>query len=155
MAQPIPAEDRFAMIDAVTAIAAGADRHDWHRVLTAFDEVVTLDYTSLWGGEPTTQNAEEVVTQWRAFLPGFDQTLHLVANHTVMAFDGRSAVMEADFQASHRIGAEQWVISGHYEYGLVKSDGRWRVSSLKMQWTHEFGDRELTRRAGQRAASLQ
>src|SRR5690348_10494963 len=69
VADTVPLEDRAAIVDAITDIAAGADRHDWPRVRAAFADTVTLDYTSLWGGEPATQSADEVIAQWSGFLP--------------------------------------------------------------------------------------
>ncbi|WP_281423510.1 nuclear transport factor 2 family protein [Rhizobium laguerreae] len=54
-AESIDADDRAAIIDTITDIAAGADRHQWDRVRGAFADTVTLDYTGLWGGEPTTR----------------------------------------------------------------------------------------------------
>lgn len=144
---------RFAMIDAVTAIAAGADRHDWDRVRAAFADTVTLDYTSLWGGEPLTMRADDVVAQWSGFLPGFDETLHLVTNHMITEVTDTTATMEADFQASHRIGMDMWVLSGHYTYGLIAEEGDWKVTSLTMTWTHETGDRALVGRAAEVASS--
>ena len=148
-------EDRLGMIDAVTSIAAGADRHDWNRVRQAFSGKVTLNYTSLWGGEAETKDAEEIIAQWSNFLPGFDRTLHLITNHTVTSFDQTSATMEADFQAAHRFGTDHWVLSGHYVYGLEKSNGRWRVNALTMDWTHETGDRGLVGHAAKRAEKSQ
>ena len=152
-AQSVSPEQRLAMIDAATSIAAGADRHDWQRVRGAFADRVTLDYTSLWGGEPTTQSADDIVSQWRSFLPGFDATQHLVTNYAITAFDGRSAIMEADFQATHRIDADQWQLSGRYTYDLVSVDTGWKIRGLVMRWTHESGDRDLARRAGERAST--
>jgi len=154
-AQPVAPEVRLSMIDAVTSIAAGADRHDWDRVRSAFADKVTLDYTSLWGGEPTTQDASEVVAQWRNFLPGFDTTQHLVTNHTIVAFTGDTATLEADFQATHRIGSNVWMLAGRYRYGLVNSKDVWKVDKLSMEWTHEIGDRDLIRRASERAPKRQ
>lgn len=144
-------EDRTAIVDAITDIAAGADRHDWPRVRSAFADTVTLDYTSLWGGEPATQSADEVIAQWSGFLPGFDRTLHLVTNHTIVASDEDGATAEADFQATHRIGADMWVLMGHYRYELVKIAGDWKVQAMTIDWTHETGDRGLVARAAERA----
>jgi hypothetical protein len=151
-AETIGVEDRVAIIDTITDIAAGADRHQWDRVRRAFAGTVTLDYTSLWGGEPTTQSGEAVVAQWSGFLPGFEQTLHLVTNHAIVEGAGTTATAEADFQAVHRIGADIWVLMGHYRYDLIKADGEWKVSRLAMTHTHETGDRGLVERAAERAA---
>lgn len=149
--ETVSVEDRFKMIDAVTAIAAGADRHQWDRVRGAFADDVTLDYTSLWGGEAATRKADDIVAQWAGFLPGFDETLHLVTNHTITGYDGTTAALQADFQAAHRIGDAQWVLSGHYDYELVRSGAAWKVRALTMTWTHETGDRGLVGTAAERA----
>jgi hypothetical protein len=151
VAETIGLEDRASIVDAITDIASGADRHDWSRVRAAFADTVTLDYTSLWGGEPITQAADEVIAQWSGFLPGFDRTLHLVVNHTIVVGDEDSATAEADFQATHRIGADMWVLMGHYRYELVKVAGNWKVQAMTMDWTHETGDRGLVARAADRA----
>ena len=147
----VSAEERFALIDAVTAVAAGADRHDWARVRAAFADTVELDYSSLWGGDSASMNADDLVAQWSSFLPGFDETLHLVTNHTITDYDGETATLEADFQANHRIDSATWVLTGHYDYALVKTDARWVVTSLTMTWTHESGDRGLVALAAERA----
>lgn len=151
-AEPVSLEDRAAIIDTITDIAAGADRHDWDRVRGAFADTVTLDYTSLSGGEPQMQSGAAVVEQWAAFLPGFDSTLHLVVNHTIVSVEGDTASAQADFQAAHRIGSDMWVLMGRYSYELVEVDGTWKVSRLVMDWTHETGDRGLSARAAERAA---
>ncbi|ANL26960.1 NTF2 domain-containing protein [Rhizobium phaseoli] len=145
-------EDRLAIIDAITDIAAGADRHQWPRVRGAFAEKVTLDYTSLWGGEAVTLSADEVVAQWSNFLPGFDRTLHLVTNHAIVDASGDTATAEADFQATHSLGKDLWVLSGHYRYGLVKSAEGWKITHMTMAATHETGDRDLVGKAAERAA---
>lgn len=150
-AENTPAEVRAGVVDAVTAIAAGADRRDWPRVRAAFADTVTTDYTSLFGGEPVTQPADALVAGWAAFLPGFDATQHLVANHTITAYDGASAEAQADFQATHRIADRFWVLGGRYDYALTKTGGRWVVSKLTMTAIWETGDRALTAEAGKRS----
>jgi hypothetical protein len=151
VAGTVTLDDRAAIVDAITDIAAGADRHDWPRVRAAFADTVTLDYTSLWGGQPATQPADDVIAQWSGFLPGFERTLHLVTNHTVVEGSENSAIAEADFQATHRIGTEMWVLMGHYRYELVKVAGDWKVQAMTMDWTHETGDRGLVAKAAERA----
>lgn len=143
------AADRIAMIDTVTSIAAGADRHQWDRVRAAFADKVTLDYSSLWGGGAAVQSADDVVAQFAGFLPGFDATLHLVTNHTVTEFDGERATLEADFLALHKLGDAEWRLAGRYTYQLVH-DVTWKVGVLTMTWTHEADDRTLVAKAAER-----
>ncbi|MBP2559708.1 fermentation-respiration switch protein FrsA (DUF1100 family) [Neorhizobium galegae] len=147
-------QDRAAIIDTITDIAAGADSHQWDRVRNAFAEDVMLDYTSLWGGNPTTLAADDIIRQWSGFLPGFDETLHLVTNPTITSLEGAKATAEADFQATHRIGSDLWVLTGRYRYELVKVDGAWKISALTMTATQEHGDRGLAGRAAERAAKI-
>lgn len=145
--------DHTAIIQTLTDVAAGADRHDWNRVRAAFAETVTTDYTSLWGGAPVTQSAEDLVSGWAAFLPGFDITHHMVTNHTITeTADGRAAA-EADFTATHRIDDDLWVLGGRYSYALTQTEHRWVVTSLTMTALWETGDRGLVAAAGARAAA--
>jgi len=137
----------------ITDIAAGADRQDWVRVRSAFADTVTSDYTSLWGGEPVTQPADELVATWSGFLPGFDITHHMVTNHAVVVIDENSAVAEADFVATHRIDEELWTLGGRYTYALTNTNDRWLVSAITMTALWETGDRGLVARAGERAAT--
>ncbi|WP_171207898.1 MULTISPECIES: nuclear transport factor 2 family protein [unclassified Ruegeria] len=145
------AEQPASISTAITDIAAGADRHDWTRVRGAFADTVTTDYTSLWGGDPVKQPADELVAGWSAFLPGFDSNHHMVTNHTVTSLSDSSARAQADFTATHRLDDGLWVLGGRYDYELVKSDDRWRVTSMTMTTLWETGDRSLVALAGQRA----
>lgn len=146
------AEQQPNISTAITDIAAGADRHDWTRVRGAFGDTVTTDYTSLWGGDPVTQPADELVESWSAFLPGFDVTHHMVTNHTITSLSDTSATAQADFTATHRLDDGLWVLGGRYDYELEKSDDRWVVTSMTMTALWETGDRNLVSLAGQRAA---
>ncbi len=154
-AETIAYETRTQIIDAITAIAAGVDRHDWARVRAALADTVTTDYTGLWGGDPVTQKADELVSQWSSFLPGFEITQHLVTNHSITSFDTSEATAEADFQATHRIGKTFWVLGGRYDYKLVKTRGHWFLTSITMIPIWETGDRDLVKRAGERAKTAQ
>ena len=154
-AMPLPAQARAELIEVITAIAAGADRHDWPRVRGAMADTVTTDYTSLFGGEPVTQPADDLVAQWSSFLPGFDTTQHLVANHTITTVTETTATAQADFQATHRIGKAFWVLGGRYDYKLVKTGGRWLLTSITMTPVWETGDRDLVKQAGERVKTAQ
>lgn len=129
------------IVETTTSIAAGAGRHDWDRIRSAMSEEITTDSTSLFGGEPVTQPADELVKNWAAFLPGFDSTHHMVANHTVSSTGPGTAAAEADFTATHRIGDALWVLGGRYSYRLSRSGAGWTVNSIVMQALWETGDR--------------
>ncbi|MEO0945815.1 MAG: nuclear transport factor 2 family protein [Pseudomonadota bacterium] len=145
--------DQTGISQTLTDIAAGADRHDWVRVRDAFADNVTVDYTSLWGGEPVSQPADELVASWAGFLPGFDSTHHMVTNHTISLHSQTGAIAEADFTATHRLDDDLWVLGGRYSYVLEKTGDRWVVTSLKMTALWEKGDRGIVVQAGERAAA--
>lgn len=140
--EPVDAATHVAIVQTITDVAAGADRHDWDRVRDAMAVEITTDYTSLFGGAPTSQASADLVKGWAGFLPSFDSTHHMVANHTVTHLDGEAAKAEADFTAAHRLDDELWVLGGRYSYELRKSDGRWRVSAMTMTALWETGDRD-------------
>ncbi len=152
-ALPSFADDTARINAAITSIAAGADRHDWDRVRGAFADEVTLDYTSLWGGEPATEAADDVIAQWSGFLPGFEVTHHMVTNETITSIDGDRATAQADFTATHRIGQDFWVLGGRYDYRLIRDAEGWKVSGLTMTALWETGSRDLVAVAAQRAGS--
>ena len=144
--------DQAEISRSITDIAAGADRHEWSRVRDAFSDTVTTDYTSLWGGEPVTQPADELVAGWSGFLPGFDSTHHMVTNHAITSMTETDATAEADFTATHRIDDQLWTLGGRYSYELTRADDRWLVTSMTMTALWETGDRGLVGIAGERAA---
>lgn len=139
----------------ITDIAAGADRGEWSRVRAAFADTVTTDYTSLFGGTPATQAADDLVAAWAGFLPGFDATHHMVTNHTIAQTGPDQATAQADFTATHRIGDALWILGGRYEYALELTETRWVVSGLTMQALWEQGDRGLVQQAAERATARQ
>ncbi|WP_293574222.1 nuclear transport factor 2 family protein [Phaeobacter sp.] len=145
--------DQTEITRTLTDIAAGADRQDWTRVRGAFADTVTTDYTSLWGGAPVVQSADDLVASWAGFLPGFDSTHHMVTNHSVTQLSETSAMAEADFTATHRIDDDLWVLGGRYSYALTKSGAQWQVTSLTMTALWETGDRNLTAIAAERGAT--
>ncbi|NOD33262.1 MULTISPECIES: nuclear transport factor 2 family protein [unclassified Ruegeria] len=145
------AEQHTNISTAITDIAAGVDRHDWTRVRGAFADTVTTDYTSLWGGDPVTQPADDLIAGWSAFLPGFESTHHMVTNHTVRSLSETQATAQADFTATHRIADGLWVLGGRYDYILEKSEDSWVVTSLTMTALWETGDRGFVAIAAERA----
>ncbi|MEV8636633.1 nuclear transport factor 2 family protein [Streptosporangium sp. NPDC051023] len=100
------------------------------RLGEVFADSVTLDYTSLNGGEPAVLTPVQIVEAWSGLLGAFDATQHLITNHLVTV-DGDTAVCTASFQATHRLpdpfGSSLWTLGSTYRFGLVRSDGAWRL----------------------------
>ncbi|WP_251016415.1 nuclear transport factor 2 family protein [Streptomyces sp. ISL-99] len=107
-------------------MAFHADQREGERLAGVFAEKVTLDYTSLAGGEPAELTPAEIVAAWTSALGGYDATQHLITNHLV-DIEGDTAVCTAAFQATHRLatphGSPLWTLGGTYRFGLVRTAG--------------------------------
>ncbi|MCP2321222.1 SnoaL-like domain-containing protein [Nocardia amikacinitolerans] len=138
--------DRFDVIDTCTRMVWLTDHREWDALEQVFAEQVTLDYTSLNGGEPVVLTPAQIVGAWRETLGGFAATQHLLANHLV-TIDGDTAVCTASFQATHRkaeaFGASLWTLGGSYRFDLVRTDGTWRIRGVVMTALWGDGNRGL------------
>ena len=141
-----------SQIEQIAAIiAGGADRHDWSQIRAVLADTITTDYTSLFGGKPVTQPADDLLKSWSTFLPGFDSTHHMIASLIVANVEDNSATAQANFTATHRIDDSLWVLGGRYNYDFSKTSGNWRLTSLTMTALWETGDRNLIQLASKRA----
>ncbi|UQS22906.1 nuclear transport factor 2 family protein [Amycolatopsis thermalba] len=140
------AQDRADVIDTCTRMMWLVDIRDWDSFTEVFADRVTLDYTSIYGGEPWTQTPDEVKAQWSALLGAFDATQHLLGNHLVTV-DGDSAVLTAVFQATHLLattfGSPRWTLGGTYRFGLVRVNGRWLINEVVMTATWADGNKDI------------
>ncbi|MFC7584502.1 nuclear transport factor 2 family protein [Nonomuraea antimicrobica] len=138
--------DRLDVIDTCTRLAWHADQREWDRLGSVFADEVTLDYTSLNGGEPATLTPAQIVAAWQSVLGGFAATQHLLGNHLV-AIDGDTAVCTASFQATHRkaepYGGSLWTLGGTYRFDLVRTGDGWRITGVVMTATWGDGNRGL------------
>jgi ketosteroid isomerase-like protein len=138
--------DRLDVIDTCTRLVWHTDQREWDRLTEVLAEQVTLDYTSLNGGDPITLTPAEVVNAWQNTLGGFDATQHLLANHLVTV-EGDAAVCTAAFQATHRKasphGAALWTLGGTYSFSLTRGTGGWRITGVVMTAMWGDGNRGL------------
>lgn len=121
------------------------DERDWERVAAGLAEEVSLDYTSVFGGTPEVLARDDVVAQWRALLPGFDATQHLVGP---LVGNG-NGVLEANVRGYHHLGEETWMVAGWYTLNV--EDGE-VLSGITLAKSYETGDRDLVERARDAAA---
>ncbi len=139
--------DRLQIVDLMNNIAVCADSGDWDKLIShVFAEEVTVNYSSLFGGDAQTMNSTDLVNGWKGVLPGFKSTQHLLGNHQV-TIDGDKASGMAYVRAHHYLpnptGGDTWVIGGFYNYTFVKTDAGWRVSSMKLNLQYAEGNQTL------------
>jgi len=126
------------MTDVITQLLHAIDALDWARVRASFTDEVRTDYTSLWGGEPATVHADDIISDWQQLAHGFDATQHLTG--PIIEVDGQ---WHTHVRAHHWLDGQAWTVYGHYIARI--SDGR--IAALTLQTYQEEGDRELVTRA--------
>jgi hypothetical protein len=146
--------DKFAVIEKINQVALFADLHQWDRLVQeVFHDKVTVDYTSLFGGEVETLPSSELVARWKTALPGFESTQHLLGSHHV-EIDKDTAKAIVHVRANHflpnTMGGDTWVVGGTYYYELTRTDTGWRVHSSRLAKSYVEGNQHLLALAQQR-----
>lgn len=137
------------MIDKITltTLLYAIDRLDWRTVRACFADEIYLDYTDLFGGEPGSVGADELVGQWRAVLPGFDATQHLHGPILLTEAGETGVRADAHVRGYHRLGEQVWAVHGHYVAWLRDA----KIISLQLQVFYQEGDTGLAALATERA----
>ncbi|MEM8793733.1 MAG: nuclear transport factor 2 family protein [Pseudomonadota bacterium] len=135
----------------VSSIPLAVDRAAYDLAEAAFAPEIVIDYTSLWGGEPSTTTPAALMDAWRGIVPGFDVTWHELGPVTV-EIDGETATANASIDGRHWIDDRLWRPIGDYHWDLSRIDGDWRVTRMEFAMTKEIGDRSLAQEAMDRAA---
>lgn len=143
--------DTARIITLVASIPLSVDRAAYDLAEAAFAEEIVIDYTSLWGGEPSTMTPAALIAGWRGIVPGFDATWHELGPVDVK-IEGDRATATAQVDARHWIGEKLWRPVGLYHWDLTRADEGWRVTRMVFDMTKEIGDRALTEEAMSRAA---
>jgi hypothetical protein len=138
------------VISVVSSIPLAVDLARYDLAEAAFAPRITIDYTSLWGGEPQQMTPAQLMDGWRGIVPGFDATWHELADVRAEV-RGDEATATAHVDGRHWIGERLWRPIGTYHWTLRKLDGAWKVASMRFAMTQEIGDRALATEATERA----
>ncbi|MDX8354548.1 nuclear transport factor 2 family protein [Cognatiyoonia sp. IB215182] len=149
---PITAEtlvDQAEMVRIADAIDAGVDAKDWDLTRSFFTDEITVDFTSLVGGEPATIPADALIAGWSGNLTAEKTSFHLRGNHRV-TFDGPdAATMVSHGYAWNRMesgalpengGEALWEVWGTYEHGFARTEDGWKVNAMTFTATAERGN---------------
>ena len=142
--------------DAVTSMLHAIDRLDWQAVRRSFADRVTVDYSSLNGSPGAEVGADDLIAGWKALLPGFDATQHLLGP-VVVSRSHDATIAETHVRGYHYIagadGGEVWMVAGHYAARLIEDAGAWAIASLTLTVFYQQGNLALPDLARTRAAS--
>lgn len=148
---PITADnlvDQAEMIRIADTIDAAVDAKDWPLARAQFTDEITVDFTSLVGGEPATIPADGLIAGWSANLVGEKESFHLRGNHRITFNGPDEAVMLSHGYAWNKMpsgalpengGEELWEVWGTYEHGFERTDEGWKVNTMTFTATAERG----------------
>ncbi|MDW3195150.1 MAG: nuclear transport factor 2 family protein [Cytophagales bacterium] len=145
----ILSEDQQAIKDLIDELFKAADDRKWGIAESTMANSVYVDYSAL-GGTVGFQSPEEIVSGWKAFLPGFDRTVHQVHNQAIwVAGDRASATFDAI--AAHYLeagsGENHWTVFVGYDTEFIKQDGKWRLARIDLSLYDQVGNSELPQAA--------
>jgi hypothetical protein len=130
--------------DVITRMLHAIDRLDWATVRDSLTDVIVTDYTSLWGGEPETLAAEELISRWSAFASGLAATQHQTG--PVVVTDGRAATHVVAYHWMP--DGDLWTVHGHYVARITEG----RIAELTLQTFYAGGSEALPAIAARRPA---
>lgn len=143
--------DREDLRDTVLKFATAVDTIDMALYRSAFAEDCEYDLSAFNGQEPVTVKAADWAAGIEPFLRGFDATQHLLSNF-VFDIAGDRATVTASVQAEHFLANDQGdasvTLGGHYDFGLRRTPGGWRIDRFKLTASWHRGNQGLYALAG-------
>ena len=113
---------------------------------TLLADEVTVDYTSLLGGEVQQATPNDLIYRWKESLCGFDATRHKLRNIRV-ELKGQEATATADASATYFLDEHIWEVKGIYNFALRFFADGWKITGLNFVFTEEKGTRDVLARA--------
>jgi hypothetical protein len=125
-------QDRLDVIEVVNRFGWHTDHHEWDELSAVLAEELYLDYSAVFGVEPSTSPRADVLAQWEKLFSRV-RTQHIITNH-IVDVDNDSATCRAHFHAQHvaevRHGDSQFLLAGAYRFGLARTEHSWRIASV-------------------------
>ncbi len=117
------------------------DTRNWEKVKNTMADSVYTDYTAL-GGDAGFKSPDEILTGWKALLPGFEKTIHQIHNEGIWVAGNRaSATMDAI--ATHYLDGKQWTVFVGYDTEYIKENGSWKLARIDLSLYDQHGDTSL------------
>lgn len=142
--------DRGLIKETVTKFFIAVDELNWTEVKSLFTDSVSIDYTSMQGGEVELLPAHEIIDSWASYLPGFDYTHHQLGNFLV-EIDNCESFLFCYVIAKHYLKNDSaksvWSVVGSYDINLIKEEGTWRIKMLKFNLKYTSGNEDLPQMA--------
>ncbi|WP_437483738.1 nuclear transport factor 2 family protein [Sorangium sp. So ce1014] len=145
-------KEERAIQNVITRAAHNIDRRRWDEVRNLYADVVLNDFTSILGGEAALQKADDMLAAWKKFHGAIDVSQHFLGPIDVEV-SGENASAECHVRAYHRFarapGGEEWMVAGHYRYGLTRQVDGWRIKQVRFEIAYQTGNTNMFAEAGQ------
>jgi hypothetical protein len=146
--------DTLQIIETVNKFFISVDNRDWDIVKAIFNDTVSLDYTSMAGGQPADLPSADIIDSWKSVMPGFDKTHHQLGNYLIET-DSLVAKVFCYGTATHYLSNESknnvWTVVGSYDLELQTVSKAWRITKMKFNLKYIDGNGELPKMAQERA----
>ncbi|HEX2393882.1 MAG TPA: nuclear transport factor 2 family protein [Bacteroidales bacterium] len=148
--------NKEVIIETVNRFFISVDENNWEEVARIFSKRVLLDYSSMSGEDPAVLNSQQIISDWKKFMPGFDKTHHQIGNYLVTKNIENQIAVHCYGTASHYLMNETennvWTVVGTYDIELNDEKGIYRISKFKFNLKYTYGNKELPRMAVARIA---
>jgi len=138
--------DEQEIINTIINIFNGSDKQDWDLVRNSFDFDVFIDYFSMSKVPGAKLKADEIIKNWRDFLPKFKFTHHIITNFEV-ATTAAAAEVFCKGYAMHHLpdaqGGDLWTTIGTYDFSVAKIADKWKVNRMVFNLLYEDGNKSL------------
>jgi len=145
-ANPLASTDQQAIADLTITYAWTIDTRRFADLEQVFLSSATFEVGS---GERVLRGIDEITAFISSVLTPLDASQHLVSNHQVRV-DGDRATCRCQLQAQHvRQGAEggpNYIVAGHYDDVLVRTNSGWRIAERHLTRTWTEGNTEVVAR---------
>lgn len=137
---------RQSIEDRVVSLFVATDARDWPAVEACFTDPLTLDMTSVEGGEPRALSPRELTTTWAQNFKPLDHVHHQIGNVQTTLADGNAIVRCHGFALHHRTkvaGGKTRLFVGTYEFALIANEDAWKISRMTFRLAFIDGNASL------------
>ncbi len=122
----------------ITKLFSSVDERDWEVVKQTMADSVYTDYTAL-GGDAGFKTPDEILSGWKALLPGFERTVHQVHNEAIWVASNR-ATATLDAIATHYLNHDQWTVFVGYDTEYIKENDQWKLARIDLSLYDQNGN---------------
>lgn len=149
--------DQKAIDTILSTYAWAMDTRDWTLYRSLFADTLHLSFPEWIGVAEGEQSSDVWAASCEVVATGFAGQQHLITNRLI-ELNGDSATASAYLLNINHFRAEDMDgytrLGGFYRMGLVRRDGSWKISAIRLDIAWDEGDRGLYGLAYQRGRAL-